>query len=238
VVQGLLIHDAAVYKLYGDPPQDFEIDRETRPVVERIDVALTDTNYPLTAARPPFKRQVGTCRDFAAMLCAFARSFGFEARVRCGYSMYLDGVRPQDHWVVEHREDPLRAWRLADAQMDEAHRDALELDFDHTDIPRRQFITADEAWRLWRTNVSPADSFGHGTRRGERFVFVNLVRDALAQADVLRSTWDAWRELGDLGVSLSDEVKTIGDAICEGDRSQLGILVEAGPVAVLQNDGP
>lgn len=237
IVQGLLIHDAAVFKLYGDPPADIEVDRETRPVIERIDVALSKSPLPLTTERAPFERQVGTCRDFAAILCAFARSVGFNARVRCGYAMYLGTDRPEDHWVVEYSEKPQGPWKLADPQMDKAHRDALEICFNHANVPRQQFISADEAWRLWRTNVSPADIFGHGKQRGERFLFVNLVRDALTRSDVLISSWDNWRELGDLSIPLPEEAKIMGDAVCSGDWLQLDHLAEVGSSYLFARDG-
>lgn len=234
VVQGLLVHDAAVLTLYGDPPAGVRINRETLTVVDRIDAALAKSPLPLSRARPPFDRQVGTCRDFAAMLCAFARSSGYQARVRCGFATYLGGARPEDHWLVEYRERSDVAWKIADPQMDEAHRQDLEIAFDHLDLPRDQFMCADEAWRLWRRNDVPAENFGHGKHRGAGLVFVNLVRDALARKDILRSSWDAWRDLGDLDVSLPADVIVAGDRIIEGDLAELRALADKGPLAVLK----
>ena len=229
VAQGLLVHDAAALYLYGDAPAGFVVSRETKPVAERIDAALTADPAPLTVARPVFARQVGTCRDFAAMLCAFARHRGFDARVRCGYALYLGGERPEDHWVVEYRDGASGPWRLADAQMDAAHRAALGLAFDHADMPRSAFVGGDDAWRLWRGGGAPAERFGHGAHRGERFLFVNLARDALARSDALRSRWDGWRDLGALDRPLSAEATRAGDALCAGEREALALVAGGGP---------
>lgn len=217
VVQGLLIHDASALSLYGQPPTGLQIDRTTKPVLERIESATARHRLPLSCPRPPFERQVGTCRDYAAMLCALARVTGFRARVRCGFASYL-GINPyEDHWVTEHRDEDRSGWLLADAQLDRQHREELGIPFAITNVPRAEFLTADEAWRWWREGHVPARQFGHGTHRGERLLLVNLIRDALATYDVLVSPWDRWRELGDLSEPLDPVVLDLGDRIASGD---------------------
>ena len=229
VVQGLLIHDAACGRLYGPPPAGFAVDRTTRPVAERIATALARDPAPLTVPRQPFERQVGTCRDYAAMLCAFARRAGHEARVRCGFAAYLGGKGWQDHWVCEHRPCGGRGWMLADAQMDAEHRAALGIEFEPAHVPGDCFLTADRAWRLWREGAVAAEAFRHGAAGGERFLFVNLARDALARVDALTSGWDRWREMGELSTALDGPARAHGDRLADGTGDPTPLLYPGGP---------
>ncbi len=62
-------------------------------------------------------------------------------------------------------------------------------------MPREAFLTAGEAWRRVRAGLADPSAFGHGEEgRGLWFVGVNVVRDALALAERLTSSWDRWRE--------------------------------------------
>ena len=81
-IQGLLIHGGSLefYELRaGDMGQ---ISRQTMPVAARIDQILEIDASPLTKPRPPTRRSVGTCRDYALMLCALLRHSAIPARVR------------------------------------------------------------------------------------------------------------------------------------------------------------
>src|SRR2546426_6055085 len=73
-VQGLVFHYFADEKIFGwRPPKDRlpEIDtRRVRAMLARL--AALDPR-PLAEARPPERRLVGCCRDFAVLLCAMAR---------------------------------------------------------------------------------------------------------------------------------------------------------------------
>jgi hypothetical protein len=221
IVQGLLIHDSSSQGLYGEPPEDFVIDRRTRPVLQRIETALALHPMPISRPRPPFERQVGTCRDYAAMLCALARAADFDARVRCGFARYFAAVGFQDHWVTERFDKRTSEWIIADAQLDEEHRAHFGISFNIENIPRSEFMTADEAWRQWRSGLVSADLFGHGAHRGERLLLVNLVRDALSKSDVLTSPWDRWRALADLSEPLDEPVLELGDKVVAGDDAMI-----------------
>lgn len=227
IVQGLLIHDSSSQGLYGEPPKSFQVDRTTRPVRERIEMAMASHPIPLSYPRPPFERQVGTCRDYAAMLCSLARASGLEARVRCGFARYFATSRFEDHWVTEYIGEYQSEWLLADAQLDEKHRAHFDISFEIENVPRSQFATADEAWRLWRDGHAAATLFGHGEHRGARLLLVNLIRDALATSDVLTSSWDRWRDLEDLSKPLDAEILEMGDKVAAGDRkviSHIGMI--------------
>ena len=194
IVQGLLIHDSYGQHLYGPAPADFHrASRETLPLSRRLDTILAARDAPLTSPRPPFRRSIGTCRDFALMLCALLREQEVPARVRCGFADYFDPGRYEDHWVCEYWKPAEGRWALADAQLDEAHRAHLAIDFDGTDLPRARFLPAARAWQRVRSGAADPALFGHGDDKGAWFIRVNLARDLLSLCKQEVSPWDGWR---------------------------------------------
>jgi hypothetical protein len=191
-VQGVLLHDYTGGLFYGTPPDDFaRQSRQTLPAEERLGAILARDAAPLTQARPPFERCVGTCRDFALMLTAMLRHKGTPARVRCGFARYF-GAGFEDHWVCEYWRAQEGRWALADPQLDDAHRTHFAIGFDPADMPREQFLLAWEAWGAIEGGADPG-GFGHGDDKGLWLVEVNLARDLLALAKQERSNWDGWR---------------------------------------------
>jgi hypothetical protein len=88
--------------MYGDDPAAFgPISRTTLPVRQRLEALLERDGRELNKARVPTRRGVGTCRDFALMVCAFLRATGTAARLRCGFASYL-GEAWEDHWVCQY----------------------------------------------------------------------------------------------------------------------------------------
>lgn len=192
IVQGLLLHDYSGGLLYGEPPQDFATQsRLTLPIAERLDAILVRDPRPLTQARAPFERCVGTCRDYALMLTAMLRHQGTPARVRCGFARYFGGGF-DDHWVCEYWRAGEGRWALADPQLDAEHRAHHAIAFDIADMPRDRFLLAFEAWDAIAAGADP-DGFRHGDDGGLWFVEVNLARDLLSLAGQERSDWDGWR---------------------------------------------
>ena len=79
VIQGLIIHTDWL-AAYGVQESQFDrVSRETLPVAERLALVLARDPGGFTVRRPPELRTVGTCRDFALMLCGFLRSKGISA---------------------------------------------------------------------------------------------------------------------------------------------------------------
>ncbi|MCA6321571.1 MAG: transglutaminase domain-containing protein, partial [Phenylobacterium sp.] len=97
-IQGLLIHGGAV-EYYGLAQQEFS--RETLSVDSRLGAILTEDDRPLSVERAPQDRALGTCRDYAVLVCAAMREHGRPARVRCGFASYLGGAMWEDHWLCE-----------------------------------------------------------------------------------------------------------------------------------------
>lgn len=148
VVQGFLIHDNFGLKLYGPAPTNYHLaSRKTLPIAERLGSIAMARDEAIFAPRPPFERLVGTCRDFALMMCAALRQHSVAARVRCGFAGYFSPPSFEDHWICEYWMPGDRRWAIADAQMDEAHREHLDIDFDIADVPSNQFIFPWQAWQ-------------------------------------------------------------------------------------------
>jgi hypothetical protein len=189
VVQRVLIHTDWL-GAYGVDESWFDrVSRNTLPVAERLSLVLGRDAGALRIGRSPAQRTVGTCRDFALMLCAFLRSKGIAARLRCGFADYLtDGL--EDHWVCEYWDRETQSWRLSDAQMDDLLKEKRNIAFDSIDVPRRSFLKAGQSWTAGGSGGCDPGRFGHGAVKGLWFVKVNVVRDHCAINNRETSTWD------------------------------------------------
>jgi hypothetical protein len=212
VVQGLIIHSDWL-DAYGVEESRFNrVSRETLPIAERLRLVFEGDARSLIVRRAPEQRTVGTCRDFSLMLCAFLRSKGIAARLRCGFANYLaEGW--EDHWVAEYWDDMTQQWRLSDAQLDEVLKEKCRIAFDPSDTPRHQFMTAGQAWLACRAGTCDPDCFGHGAVKGLWFVKVNVVRDHYAVNNRETSAWDGWRAALTGKRVVSDQDRELLDSI-------------------------
>lgn len=194
IVQGIIIH-TDWFASYGVNESDFaRVSRDTLPVADRFALALERDARPLTICRPPAQRTVGTCRDFALVLCGLLRSKGVAARLRCGFANYFnDGW--EDHWVCEYWDRESGHWRLSDAQLDGALREKCKIAFDPANVPRDRFLTAGEAWAACRRGTRDPNQFGHGAIKGLWFIKVNVARDHFVVNNRETSDWDRWRDV-------------------------------------------
>lgn len=214
IIHGLLIHDYYGGVLYGDPPwDDHPPSRETCTVEQRLNDIMAKHELPLETARPVFERSVGTCRDFSLLLCSMLRHQGIPARVRCGFAAYFEPDWFEDHWLIEYWNADASTWCMADAQIDNAHRLHLKINFPTWEIPPDLFITAVDAWTLGRVGKLNIENFGKREASGEWFMHVNLVRDALSLQDELISDWDTWRNAPNELRQLSDDTRIRCDHI-------------------------
>ena len=205
-VQGMIIHTEWL-GAYGVKESDFaSVSRDTLPVADRLALVLQADARPLIARRSPDKRTVGTCRDFALVLCGLLRSKGISARLRCGFASYFnDGW--EDHWVCEYWDSKSQSWHLSDAQLDEILKGRLGVAFDSADVPRDAFLTAGQAWAACRAGQRDPNRFGHGATKGLWFVKVNVVRDHYAINNRETSDWDSWRDV-------PGSMRVVADADC------------------------
>jgi hypothetical protein len=192
VIQGVLVHSdwLAAYGL--NDARYRAVSRDTLPVGERLNDIFERDARRLHIPRPPAKRAIGTCRDFALMLCSFLRSKGIPARVRCGFAAYFSSPW-EDHWVCEYWDEHVKTWRLSDPQIDGLLKDQCRIEFDPIDVPRRAFMTPGRAWLDCRSGRSDPNHFRHGDVTGSWFIKVNVLRDHYALNAHETSVWDAWR---------------------------------------------
>ncbi|HWA45595.1 MAG TPA: transglutaminase domain-containing protein [Hypericibacter adhaerens] len=192
IIQGLLVHSdwLAAYGL--DESLLHTASRTTLPVADRLSDIFARDAQPLDVRRPPARRAMGTCRDFALLLCAVLRSKGMPARLRCGFAAYF-GDDWEDHWVCEYWDRRSGLWRLSDPQIDDLLKDRYRIGFDPADVPRRSFVTAGQAWMDCRQGKADPDRFGHGEVTGPWFMKVNLIRDHYVLNGRVTSAWDGWR---------------------------------------------
>jgi hypothetical protein len=223
VVQGLLIHGDQLAR-YGDDPGAFApVSRTTLPVKQRLAALLERDGRALNEVREPTRREVGTCRDFALMLCAFLRAAGTAARVRCGFASYFADAW-EDHWVCEYWNSSDGRWCLTDAQIDDVQRAAFRVAFDISDVPREKFLIAGEAWLRCRAGQDKPERFGQGGTTGLWFMKVNVVRDAYAINNRETSPWDRWRECPPELRTVAAEETTALDALARNPEGVVALM--------------
>jgi hypothetical protein len=224
IVSRSIIHVAWAAQ-YGVPP-DVALPRETLPAGERLKLMGS-----LTGDRKQ-RGSFGTCRDYAVMLTSMLRHQSIPARIRCGFATYFTTGPFEDHWICEYWSTTERRWVLADAQLDQLHREQLGIHFDAADLPAGVFLTAGQAWQWARSGRADSAAFGQGNARGLWFLRVNVYRDLLAVTNQYTSAWDTWRNasdnskvLGESALAAVDSVATmIGDF--EAEAASIASLVK------------
>lgn len=229
-VQGVFLHDYFGAHLYHDPPPGMaKASRATMPVADRLPTLDGFNESPLTQKRPPSRRMIGTCRDFALLSCAVLRHHGIAARVRCGFARYFHPPTFEDHWICEYWHSAGQTWKRADAQLDAEHKRHLSIAFDPADIPKDQFLFPWEVWQIHRDDPSGILDFGHGDATGFWFLRVNLARDFLALTKREVSNWDTWREhcardkvQNDQAIALCDQLAIAAQELTMSARIDTG----------------
>jgi hypothetical protein len=198
VVQGMTLHMHWAEAYGVTLSEERKEEASIRPVEEIVTRFLALDDTPLTTARPLEKRVVGTCRDYAILLCAMLRYQGAPARARCGFGTYFLPDHYEDHWVCEVWDAADARWLMVDAQLDEFQRDALEIPFDPLDVPPDQFVVAGSAWQMCRAGQADPEKFGIFEWHGIWFVRGNLIRDFLSLNRIEILPWDlGWGYLAD-----------------------------------------
>jgi hypothetical protein len=191
-VSGLVLHTTFVAPLGITPPADSVDDAEQRTIPAMLARILARDPAPLDVARPPERRLIGICRDYALVACAAFRHHGVPARLRVGFATYFTPGVQDDHWVCEYHLGG--RWRLLDAELSERVRAHFAITFSPADVPRDRFLSAGATWLGIRRGVLDASRCGVWGARltGEWFVASDVVRDlaALNKREVLG--WDYW----------------------------------------------
>jgi hypothetical protein len=219
VVQGLLLHEHWA-PAYGVALSDERRSAShIRPVERMLERLLSQNGQPLGAARSVEDRLVGVCRHFTVLLVAMLRHQGVPARARCGFGVYFNPGRFEDHWVCEYWHSGERRWILVDAQIDALQQEKLRPDFDLLDVPRDRFVIAGDAWAQCRAgNVDPS-TCGIFDLRGLWFIVGNLLRDLAALNNMEMLPWDIWGVMPSADAPLHADCLTICDRLATITRT-------------------
>ncbi|SDY16616.1 Transglutaminase-like superfamily protein [Amycolatopsis xylanica] len=184
-VHGLVIQPTDAQPL-GLDAERFD-ENQIRPAGELLRRLLALDPAPVTTAREPGKRVVGTCRHFSLLSCAFLRHRGIAARVRCGFGTYFEQGRGLDHWITEYHDGT--RW----VRVDTEHL-GNDLPATLSDLRPGEFLTGGEAWAAYRRGEIDAAKFGvPGTENwGPAEIQGNAVRDLAALNNVEMLPWDEW----------------------------------------------
>jgi excinuclease ABC subunit A len=163
IVQGLLVslpwEDA--YNL--DIPRERHREIYLRTVPEMLKRILELDPSSVIVKRPPQKRKVSLCRDFAVLLVSMLRYQGVPARVRVGFAGYYRAETPRywDHRIAEYWNKGLNRWVLVDAMTEKPILERLRFKIDSLNIDSSsQFMLAGEVWQKCRTGKAEPQEFG------------------------------------------------------------------------------
>ena len=217
VAQGLIIHyrTGALYKVKL-PLKRLE-EARTRQVGRILARICELDDQPLIIPRPPRRRFIGCCRDFATLFCAILRSHDVPARVRCGFSTYFDPGFCFDHWIAEYWHADEQRWIGVDAEMDAVKRAHNQLTFNPCDVPSEQFLIAGQVWQACRSGALDPAGFGYEPAMSGMWVIRNYVLYDLACLNKMELTpWDFWGlsstpypELTEADLTLLDQVAAL-----------------------------
>jgi excinuclease ABC subunit A len=149
---------------YGlDTPRERHREIYLRTVPEMLKRILELDSSPLTVTRPPEKRKVSLCRDFAVLLVSMLRHQGVPARVRVGFAGYYRAETPRywDHRILEYWNEGLNRWMLADSMTEKPILERLRFRIDPLNIDSSsQFLLAGDVWQKCRAGKADPQEFG------------------------------------------------------------------------------
>ncbi|MFC9439770.1 transglutaminase domain-containing protein [Nocardia sp. NPDC057030] len=215
-------HDA---RALGLPAERYG-ENQIRSADRLIDALLALEPAPLTVAREPSRRVIGTCRHFAVISCALLRHRGVASRVRCGFATYFQPGQGLDHWITEYWNDFRGRWVRVDSEI-------LGLDtLEHPeDLRPGEFLSGGEAWVAYRNGQIDAATFGvYGTENwGPAEIRGNAVKDLAALNKVEMLPWDEWGRMtaaynGETGPDYDDLLDTLAATCARDDPAEVVAL--------------
>lgn len=199
IVQGLIMPtDGEELFNYTIPKKRLQ-EADTRYVEDMLAKIIALDDRSLTKPRPPEKRFVGCCRDFAVLFCAMARHQGIPTRTRVGFATYIAEFGPDyngEHEIAEYWDSSEKRWRLVDPEQSDVIIRLNNIHFDTTDIPRDKYLVAGEAWQMCRAGEADPEKFGGDPGdtflKGWWFIRSRLVHDLARQNKMELLLWDVW----------------------------------------------
>ena len=217
-IAGVQVHEHLAPLLYKLSVPD---ERKRESHIRRLDHMLAAMHArdprPLAVARAPEQRAVGVCRHFTVLFIAALREQGIPARARVGFGSWFNPPQYEDHWLCEYWNEKQQRWVLADAQLDDTQRKAMNLDFDTLDVPRDKFVCAHAAWTRCRDGEIDPKRFGFSPAglTGLWFIASNLIRDAAALNGAEMLPWDVWGGMPKANAELSADELAFFDRIAQ-----------------------
>ena len=192
IIQGLLLHRwwTEQYGVNISEAQKEEI--KIRKLTRQFKRILELEDSPLTTVRPPDRRLVGTCRDYAAVLTSFLRHKSIPARMRVGFATYLIPGQYIDHYLCQYWNAAQKQWLLVDGQIDDLQRRALNITFDTCDVPGDRFLTGGKAWQLFREGKVDPELFGIDEVWGSWFIGSDMIFDTMSLNKIESHPFDNW----------------------------------------------
>jgi hypothetical protein len=195
-------------------------ERNIRPAKAIVRTLLALDPAPLTVARPPEMRVIGTCRHFAVLSCALLRYRGIPARVRCGFATYFQPGKGLDHWVTEYRDGD--RWVRIDSEVL-----GTEVGAHPADLRPGEFLSGGEAWSAFRHGTIDAATYGvYGTENwGAGEIRGNAVKDLAALNKLEMLPWDEWGRMeaayaGETGPEYDDLLDELAVVCASGDTER------------------
>ncbi|MBI2414418.1 transglutaminase domain-containing protein [candidate division WWE3 bacterium] len=193
IVNLLIVHRDALQTQYSlTLPKNRKLEADTRYVSKILQTLSSLDNSSLTATRLPKNRFIGTCRDYALLLCSILRYKNIPARIRCGFALYFYDKYKVDHWVCEYWDNSTSTWKLVDANLGELQKKYYNIRLTSDNISREDFYVAGKAWQLCTSKKDDPDLYGvPGINKfGSWFVSSNVYRDLLALNKIELLPWD------------------------------------------------
>jgi hypothetical protein len=194
VVRGCVVDPSTMTQIYKLPlPSGRDGEAQIRPAAQMIERIMQLDPSPIVEARPPDRRFLGTCRNYATLACALLRHTGTPARVRAGFAGYFVPDKWMDHWIVEYRRTSDESWVRIDPELDDDWLAKRAPDKTSELLARQLYLSGGETWLRCRRGELDPDrcnmggvNWGIGEVRGS--VLLDLA--ALNKDEVL--PWDVW----------------------------------------------
>ena len=220
IVQGLVV-PLPWEEAYGlDTPRERHREIYLRTIPEMLRRILELNPSSLVVKRPPEKRKVSLCRDFAVFLVSMLRHQSVPARVRVGFAGYYRAETPRywDHRIAEYWNEGLNRWVLVDAMTEEPILERLRFKIDPLNVDgNSQFLLAGDVWKKCREGKANPQEFGDSPDD----LGMAPIRYALLQDfDYLNKNelvgFDAWHELINKPENeVTEEEKALLDEVAE-----------------------
>jgi hypothetical protein len=223
VVRGCVVDPSTLTQIYELPiPSGRDDERQIRTAAEMIERIRHLDPSPIIESRPPQRRFLGTCRNYATLTCALFRHTGTPARVRVGFAGYFVPNTWVDHWIIEYWRASDERWVRVDPELDDDWLAKRAPNTTSERLAQHMYLSGGETWqRCRRGDLDPdrcnmgGDNWGIGEVRGS--VLFDLA--ALNKAEVL--PWDSWGRMeaaykGETDADYDDFLDSVS-AITSGD---------------------